>query len=334
MSRHRLTVVLSQAQGKNPAKRALEESLAAALIMEPNVEVSVIPYLYDLHPDHTGRLYLESVSGDMVVLSWMYPRATYWLLDRVGIKGHFGESQLKADDADEEEEEEIEEPQGIGPVELPNRHIYSLDLRDFASHEPYLDEIRRIAEECKQRREEETAKNPSLVQLGTMASESPAKVEFSQEAMLQQPGRRWYPVIDYSRCTNCMECLDFCLFGVYGVDDQERINVESQDSCKRGCPACSRVCPEQAIMFPDHKTPAISGAPVGNVGGLKIDLSRLFGGDDAISIAAQERDKELVNDGRDAVGLTVGIPKRQENSNEQPKDELDDLMDALDDLDI
>ena len=29
MSRHRLTVVLSQAQGKNPAKRALEESIAA-----------------------------------------------------------------------------------------------------------------------------------------------------------------------------------------------------------------------------------------------------------------------------------------------------------------
>ena len=35
MSRERLTVVLSQAQGKNPIKRGLEESLAAALLMEP-----------------------------------------------------------------------------------------------------------------------------------------------------------------------------------------------------------------------------------------------------------------------------------------------------------
>src|SRR5215467_15054572 len=107
MARHRLTVVLSQAQGKNPAKRALEESIAAALIMEPGLDVSVVPYLYDLDAEHTGRLFLESIQGDMVVLGWMYPRAAFWLLDRDGIKGHFGESQLKppADAADEDEEE-------------------------------------------------------------------------------------------------------------------------------------------------------------------------------------------------------------------------------------
>src|SRR5204862_5615714 len=104
MSRSRLTVVLSQAQGKNPAKRALEESIVAALMMESGLDVSVVPYLYDLHPDHTGRLFLESVQGDMVVLGWMYPRAAFWLLDRDGIKGHFGESQLKpaVDDEDDE----------------------------------------------------------------------------------------------------------------------------------------------------------------------------------------------------------------------------------------
>ena len=56
-----------------------------------------------------------------------------------------------------------------------------------------------------------------------------------------------------------MECLDFCLFGVYGVDSLERLVVENQDSCKKGCPACSRVCPENAIMFPEHKTPGIAG---------------------------------------------------------------------------
>ena len=98
MSRHRLTVVLSQAQGKNPAKRALEESIVAALIMEPGLDVSVIPYLYDLGPDHTGRLFLESVSGDMVVLSWLYPRAAFWVLDRDGIKGHYGENRIAPKD--------------------------------------------------------------------------------------------------------------------------------------------------------------------------------------------------------------------------------------------
>src|SRR5947208_13986621 len=113
MSSTRLTVVLSQAQGKHPAKRALEEALVAALIMESGLDVSVVPYLYDLDAEHTGRLFLESVAGDMVVLGWMYPRAAFWLLDRDGIKGHFGESQLKppAEDVDEdEEEEEMPEP--------------------------------------------------------------------------------------------------------------------------------------------------------------------------------------------------------------------------------
>src|SRR5713226_8519136 len=109
MSRQRLTVVLSQAQGKNPAKRALEESIAAALLMEAGLDLSVVPYLYDLDADHTGRLFLESVQGDMVVLGWMYPRAAFWLLDRDDIKGHFGESQLKPADVEDEDEEESEE---------------------------------------------------------------------------------------------------------------------------------------------------------------------------------------------------------------------------------
>ena len=64
--------------------------------------------------------------------------------------------------------------------------------------------------------------------------------------------RRWYPVIDYSRCTNCMECIDFCLFGVYGIDQQETILVEQPDNCRKGCPACSRVCPGEC----DHLSAA------------------------------------------------------------------------------
>src|ERR1700739_1359489 len=107
MSRQKLTVVLSQAQGKNPARRALEESIAAALIMEPDLDVSIVPYLYDLDPDHTGRLFLESIQGDMVVLAWMYPRAAYWLLDRDGIKGRYGENLIAA-------KPEPDEAQGSG----------------------------------------------------------------------------------------------------------------------------------------------------------------------------------------------------------------------------
>ncbi len=342
MSRKQLTVVLSQGQGKNPVKRGLEESVAAALLMESGIDLSIVPYLYDLDANHTGRLFLESVQGDMVVLGWMYPRAAFWLLDRDGIKGQFGTTQIKPLDHDEDEEEatEPEPSKGIGAVGVPERFIYCLDLRDANDHLVYVEEIRRILAECKERREAQLKTwikgEPNVVQLGRYLREEepPTQPRFTPEQLQVQPGRRWYPVIDYSRCTNCMECIDFCLFGVYGVDSLDRILVENQDNCKRGCPACSRVCPEQAIMFPDYKTPAIAGATGGTVTGLKIDLSKLFGGGDAIMTAAQERDSELVKDGREAVGLAVGIPKRQANKSQAPKDELDSLMDALDGLDI
>ncbi len=343
MARHRLTVVLSQAQGKHPGKRNLEESLVAALLMEPGLDVSVVPHLYDLDANHTGRLFLESVKGDMVVCSWLYPRACFWLLDRDGIQGHEGQTQLKPPEDTEDEDGEPEPPKGIGAVSPPDRTIYCLDLRDFPNHEPYVAEIRRIAAECRERAEAKERANarPALVELGTNGlgaarglAEGNGGLGFSPEQLLTAPGRRWYPVIDYSRCTNCMECIDFCLFGVYGVDEHERIKVENQDNCKRGCPACSRVCPEHAIMFPEYKTPAIAGAPVGGIESLKIDLTKLFGGSDSINIAAAERDAELVKDGRAAVGLTVGIPKRQADKPQGPKDDLDKLMDSLDALDL
>lgn len=345
--RHRLTVVLSQAQGKHPARRALEESIVTALILESGLDVSVVPYLYDLTPTHTGRLFLESVRGDMVLLNWLYPRAAYWVLDRDGIKGKWGESELKApiDDSDDEEEGEPEPPKGIGSLDAPDRTIYCLDLRDFNAAEPYLQEIRRIASESRARAEEKerqrAAAQPQMVQLGLPSTnghngQAKAPPVFTPEQLTEPAARRWYPVIDYSRCTNCLECLDFCLFGVYGVDGQERILTENQDNCKKGCPACSRVCPEQAIIFPDYKTPAIAGASVGSIGTLKIDLSRLFGGDtkNALTQAVDERDRELVADGRQAVGMAIGIPKRQAGKDQGPRDDLDQLTDALDSLDL
>jgi len=347
MAAKKLTVVISQSQGKNPVKRNLEEEIAAALIMDPEVDVSLVPHLYD-----TGLLFLRSVPGDVVVLSWMYPRAAQWILTRQGVKGHEGVSLLKSEGEDDEEfedEEEGKEPQGIGVPDLPDRRIYCIDLRAYPDHDTYLEEIRRIAGE----------QSVQTVDLMDWIQGDPKKEQLERylhpEKMLEavksngngngngdgdpyapEPTkRRWYPVIDYSRCTNCMECIDFCLFGVYGVDQMDTILVEQQDNCKKGCPACSRVCPENAIIFPGHKTPAIAGAD-GPVTGLKIDLSKLFGapGKSALEMAVAERDTELVADGREAVGMTVGIPKRQTDRQEKPRDELDDLIDGLDDLDL
>lgn len=73
---------------------------------------------------------------------------------------------------------------------------------------------------------------------------------------------RWYPVLDLSRCVACGHCHEFCLFGVYERDEAGQVRVARPDQCKTGCPACSRVCPEGAIIFPRYeRDAAISGAP-------------------------------------------------------------------------
>ena len=102
---------------------------------------------------------------------------------------------------------------------------------------------------------------------------------------MNQPGvwKPWFPVIDYSRCTNCMQCLSFCLFDVYGVSKDNKIQVQNNDNCKTNCPACSRVCPEVAIMFPKYQQGPINGDVVNetDVGRekMKVDISSLLGGD-------------------------------------------------------
>jgi Pyruvate/2-oxoacid:ferredoxin oxidoreductase delta subunit len=93
----------------------------------------------------------------------------------------------------------------------------------------------------------------------------------------------WFPVIDTARCTNCMQCLSFCLFDVYGVSAEHTLRVENPANCKVNCPACSRVCPEVAIMFPKYHAGPIDGGPVSDADvhreKMKVDISALLGGD-------------------------------------------------------
>jgi Pyruvate/2-oxoacid:ferredoxin oxidoreductase delta subunit len=75
----------------------------------------------------------------------------------------------------------------------------------------------------------------------------------------------WYPVLDYAKCTACGQCADFCLFGVYSKQNG-KVEVVNPEACKINCPACARICPQIAIVFPKY----VHGGAIG--GSEKIDV--------------------------------------------------------------
>ncbi len=323
------TVVISKGQSRNPQKRELEQKIADFVKQLAGVDVLVIPHLYDLSRGSESYKRLAAIEGDLVVVSWIFSRAAHWVLDRNGVQGQCGLTLIgDQDDRDDppptESDEALEAVDRVTDIyPRPNRNIHCIDLKLFETAEPFIDEIRRIVD----------APDPKSNGSSGLPIVGGKLVQVDEQA-----ARRWYPVIDYSRCTNCMECVDFCLFGVYGVDGGENILVEQPDNCRKGCPACSRVCPENAIIFPQHKAPAIAGAHVEGDEGFKIDLSQLFGapagGDDPIATAARERDEQLLLAGRDAVGIDDQLKKRQADRTAVPKDQLDHLLDSLEEFDL
>jgi len=103
----RITVIVSQGQSANPAKRKLEEDIVAGLLGIPAIDPMIVPHLYDLAPDSTGMLCLSGIAGDMIVCSWLFPRAACWTLDRNGIRGRYGDTLIKAfGESDEDDEDE------------------------------------------------------------------------------------------------------------------------------------------------------------------------------------------------------------------------------------
>jgi len=342
-----IPVVVSLGQSNNPVKRELEEAVVTELGKLAAFDVVVIPNLYDLTAKSESMAALQQITGDLLVFTWLYQRSTHWLLDRNGIHGKLGEVLLQSDDEDDEEDspptdnDEADEVVRVIDQRPPSdRTIYCLDLRVTDTAADFVAEAKRIASELSDQNLDQWIQ-------GEPSEEQQARYQQPQNDTALGPngkkpntvrieeaaGRRWYPVIDFSRCTNCMECIDFCLFGVYGVDKAETILVEQPDNCRKGCPACSRVCPENAIVFPQHKTPAIAGAPAENAG-FKIDLSLLFGQPDAAELAAQERDEQLVMAGRSPVEETPILARRQTEATAAQPDQLDELIDGLDTLDL
>lgn len=89
--------------------------------------------------------------------------------------------------------------------------------------------------------------------------ETETKAELPEQA--QNPGKwiPWYPVLEKSRCTECGQCMDFCPFDVYDRDPETGIRPARPHNCKNECPACARICPELAIIFPKHPQSPVNG---------------------------------------------------------------------------
>ncbi|MBL7133505.1 MAG: ferredoxin family protein [Phycisphaerae bacterium] len=103
------------------------------------------------------------------------------------------------------------------------------------------------------------------------------------QAAAEGQWKPWFPVIDYDRCTGCKQCLNFCLFGVFEISSDDKVRVANPANCKLNCPACARICPETAVIFPKHPSPPINGGTVdddqAHAEATRVNLQELLKGD-------------------------------------------------------
>ncbi len=129
----------------------------------------------------------------------------------------------------------------------------------------------------------------ALAKLGLPRAAAGSSVESAPAATSADGWMPWFPVIDSERCTNCQQCLGFCLFGVYGLSPDGRVRVENPQGCKTNCPACARICPEVAIIFPKYGESPINGGLVVDEAQekerIKVDLAAILGSDVYVKLA-------------------------------------------------
>lgn len=85
----------------------------------------------------------------------------------------------------------------------------------------------------------------------------------------------WYPTLDKGRCVECGKCHDFCLFGVYTIEDGV-VTVKQPQNCKNNCPACARMCPAKAIIFPKYEKSPINGGLRDEEQAVSIDAKAIY----------------------------------------------------------
>lgn len=61
----------------------------------------------------------------------------------------------------------------------------------------------------------------------------------------------WSPRIDYDKCNDCMECVEFCPHNVFEISEDKKLLVKNPENCVVFCRACSKTCGPDAIDFPN-----------------------------------------------------------------------------------
>lgn len=66
--------------------------------------------------------------------------------------------------------------------------------------------------------------------------------------------KTWYPVIDYTLCTECGSCSKKCSHGVYDPAKAPTPIVIMPDECVDHCHGCGTLCPVGAIRYVGEDT--------------------------------------------------------------------------------
>lgn len=219
-------VLLIHARSKNTIWSEREQTIIDHLAVRySNLQFVGLPFLYDRDPEEKEVHWIREQESPLLVLSFLSDRAVYALLDYFQIPGQ--RVSLSAERSDS----------------FPLRPIFCSELSVFSEESivPVLDQFFKFIKGRSEPGSVEKNRSPLLIELPNDQEE------------------KWYPLLDRDRCIGCLECVNFCLFGVYSIDADDRPIVLHPEECRNGCPACSRVCPEGAIIFPLYDDPMISG---------------------------------------------------------------------------
>lgn len=299
----RLAVILSDKKSATGREQTLLETLAAKLAARDDIQLCRTPSLYDLPAGGEIAKRLAKIGRPLVVLGWLQPRAMFWTLAAHGIGGQYVEKAL----------DWPADPTLDRAADLASRPIWCVDLRLRKSPQALLQRIDAI-----------------VAALAPSGNRAAAAMHWTDE---DPEGHRWYPVVDADRCQGCLECLNFCLFGVYGLDARQQLFVEQPDACRDGCPACARVCPAKAVIFPMHADPAIAG----------VLADEPEDSPKALGATAARKPRKAINERRKALvekveGERKGKAAPTRRSKAASKDaslkKLDRLVDDLDKFDL